>query len=89
MAGEIVAASWELPTYVVGSGDPFNCMVDAGTKLDPDTAIVTFAPPRGAEAGEMLDTVGTGLGITVIVKGLEVPIFGLVTVMVSVPTEVR
>jgi hypothetical protein len=41
-----------------------------------------------AAAGEILDTVGAGIGVTSIVMALEVAVPGLLTVMESVPTDV-
>jgi hypothetical protein len=42
-----------------------------------------------AEAGEMPDKVGTGLGVTLMVTALEINEPGLVTVMESDPTDVK
>ena len=47
------------------------------------------APPMAAEAGEMPDKAGTGFAPTLIVTALDVTGPGLLTVMESVPTEVR
>ena len=60
-----------------------------GTKFEPDAVSVKPVPPAAAEAGEMSDKAGTGLGVTLMATALEVTGPGLLTVTESEPRDVR
>jgi hypothetical protein len=60
-----------------------------GTKFEPDAVSVKAALPAATEAGEMPDKVGTGFGVTLIVRALETKGPGLLTVTETEATVVR
>src|SRR3984893_11478287 len=85
----MAAVNWELFTNVVGSADPFHSSTDVVTKFEPKAVRVKPAPPTAEELGEILDSVGTGLGTTLTISGVEGDVRGLLRVIESEPSEVK
>ena len=57
--------------------------------MEPDKLTVTAPLPTGAEFGVMLVIAGTGFTLTVINSAFDGGAFGLLTVIESVPRDVR
>lgn len=86
---EIAIVSCEDETKVVARAEPFHFTTELETKFEPKSDSVNPGDPTAVEFGFNEESIGTGLGVTLIVTAFEVEGPGFVTVIESVPTEAR